>query len=848
MAKDKEQTGSRLFYLYPEIHHARQYEDDFYRAVFYLSPLIRRHDLLLIASSRDDSPYDHAPSAAFDGMVSDLAERIRDRVAVCPLEEAGERFERFEGQRTVCLWDERLHDHDPFLKNQDHFKVLRADHRLVQHSSSHYLRASSYNGQGTADQCRVAQQRLHKRLESLKHDRILLFGTGPALERVNLAELPPGVPIATNSMVKNKPMLDAMRPKIVVASDPIFHAGVSKYAQQFRQELVEALRLYDASFVFPMRDIGLYETILPDDVRERLIGIPTNDGPKINFDLFKTFSVTTTRNVMTHFLLPLAATLARDVLLAGFDGRRPEENDYFWSHSKSSQFIQEIPSIQEAHPAFFAIDYNDYYREHCKVVETYLHKMEQAGHRVFSMTDSHIPAVHSRFIEKTARRSWPRRGKRRRVSIVMPVSGPLELLKEAVASVQAQTIDDWELLAIPYGQTRKGAAMDWLQEEARTESRLEILTQEASSLPAALNLGLAAAAAHFVAFFSGTARLYPNALQRRLQALCGDADISVCAGRVDLVDLHGHRLKLRRGRLALTSLRHARSSPFHLSTLLGRAQVMKRFRFDVCRPYDEAWHFSLQILQNGFTIGSCGEDPLCEVHCFGARERFNDPLGRYAYAKLMLDSLLHPPPSCQSAKGIPVVLSESQVARARVRFLQVQFAAQVLIGDREAQRCLLRIFAEEPAVTFLQPLTLKIFEEIAIRCFAKPRSSRALHRSVVNRYDHIFDACERLQKIASQKDFSVAFRSFAIAAAKSLAAAEKRKLKLGAAERRVHRQGAWILCKNRLLRLRFELGDAFHAVRKNTQQSKQDFMEWQRELRRRWKRWRRQSKQKVPSR
>ncbi len=470
--KAMDQDNPRIFYLYPEIHDSLQYSDDFYRAIFYLSPLLRRGDTILVPSSRDDTPYGHAPATFLDGCVAELAAKVRDHVEIRPLKEANARFESFAGQHVICLWDETLRGKDPFLKRNG-ARLIRADHRRVQHASSIYLKASSLNGQGTPQQRRASKRRLGQLLDELRSERVLIFGTGPSLDQVDFETLPDGLHIATNSMITNRPLLAKMRPRLIVASDPIFHAGASKYAEEFRSLLVEAMRLYEASFIFPMRDIGIYENLLPEDVRSRLVGVPTKDDGKINLNLAGSFKVSSTRNVMTLFLLPLAANLAREVILVGFDGRPVEENSYFWSHSNAFQLVDHMSSIREAHPAFFNIDYDEYYRDHCTTVEAYLREMEAQGRVVASLTDSYIPPIKGRYLAPSAAAALSHRFERPQVSIVMPLGGSLAQLKEAVRSVQDQSVKDWELLCVDWNGEK--GSRGWLGREAKRDGRIVCL-------------------------------------------------------------------------------------------------------------------------------------------------------------------------------------------------------------------------------------------------------------------------------------------------------------------------------------------------------------------------------------
>ena len=127
------------------------------------------------------------------------------------------------------------------------------------------------------------------------------------------------------------------------------------------------------------------------------MGVPLAHLEGVNLDLRERFAVRHAPNVLTLLLLPLAATLGRgQVLISGCDGRAPRGESYFWRHHRPSQLEEEMASVRRAHPAFFQIDYLDYYREHCRLLEDWLRAGEARGLVFKSLTPSYIPALRKR--------------------------------------------------------------------------------------------------------------------------------------------------------------------------------------------------------------------------------------------------------------------------------------------------------------------------------------------------------------------------------------------------------------------------------------------------------------------
>ena len=52
-------------------------------------------------------------------------------------------------------------------------------------------------------------------------------------------------------------------------------------------------------------------------------------------------------------MIPLGATLSKDLYILGCDGRKPDEN-YFWKHDKASQFSRLMQELN-FHPDFSII-------------------------------------------------------------------------------------------------------------------------------------------------------------------------------------------------------------------------------------------------------------------------------------------------------------------------------------------------------------------------------------------------------------------------------------------------------------------------------------------------------------
>ncbi|WP_430401871.1 FkbM family methyltransferase [Hyphomonas sp.] len=225
-------------------------------------------------------------------------------------------------------------------------------------------------------------------------NRAYVFGTGPSLSDFAASHnFDDGHCVVSNSMVKNAELLRKLKPVAIVAADPIFHAGCSRYAAAFRSELIGAMRATGCYFITSLRDYSIFHAFLPADLRDRLISVPFDSTNGFNPDLAAQFSVQPLANILTLLLLPLAGAIAEEICVVGCDGRPIDENTYFWGHDKSAQFNEEMDNIKLVHPAFFAVDYSDYYSEHCANVSIAIDALQSRNKKVLSLTPSYIPAL-----------------------------------------------------------------------------------------------------------------------------------------------------------------------------------------------------------------------------------------------------------------------------------------------------------------------------------------------------------------------------------------------------------------------------------------------------------------------
>ncbi len=346
------------------------------------------------------------------------------------------------------------------------------------------------------------------------------------------------------------------------------------------------------------------------------------------------------------------------------------------------------------------------------------------------------------------------------ISIVLPVYNAERFLAEAIGSIRAQSAGDFELLCIDDGSTDGSAAI--LRSAAAEDPRIRVLSQANEGVSSARNRGLEEARGRFVCFVDADDIMLPGSLERRLERLSAPGEL-VCGGRAVFVDDAGRDLGMSFGRTDRVWYAGSFTMPFHLTSLMGQAHIMKRARFPEGIAHAEDWAYLVDILRAGWSVAGCGEAPLIAY-----RWHLDSTTGANSEAHLagclrLLDRLpaLAPQPLLEMERPPGALqLSARRVVRAKVRRLQAHFVALALAGEEKA----LRELAADPALS-LAPARAKwldedFFDVAAVRTFRLPRHSPELDRAVAERLDRAFESCALLPRDLPNRAFSLRFRSY----------------------------------------------------------------------------------------
>jgi glycosyltransferase involved in cell wall biosynthesis len=218
------------------------------------------------------------------------------------------------------------------------------------------------------------------------------------------------------------------------------------------------------------------------------------------------------------------------------------------------------------------------------------------------------------------------------VSIVLPTYNRAQLLPRAIASIEAQTFTDWELILVDDGSTddTKAVATGFA---ARLGGRMRYISRPNGGCGAARNTGIDAARGEFVAFLDSDDEFLPTKLARQLELFALRPELGLVYSDYSFIDVAGVRhasvfdemspiarevpaREVADGLHVCTgSLFDSLIRSYFVATIVGmvRREVLgDRIRWEAVGAYAEEWLFFLRVARAcraGFV-----DEPLCLHH------------------------------------------------------------------------------------------------------------------------------------------------------------------------------------------------------------------------------------------
>jgi len=226
--------------------------------------------------------------------------------------------------------------------------------------------------------------------------RCYVFGTGPSLASAYDLDFADGHRVICNTMVKNARLMDHIKPDFLLFGDAIYHFGPTRYAAAFRAALGEFARAHpQCKIIIPEYFYDHFCTANPS-LADSIHAIPPCSNDRVSMDWAADYCFHAYGNALNQLLLPLASTLSKEILLLGFDGRKPGDTR-FWSHDDESNFPDLLHTQELSHPAFFERDLADYAKTQGDDTELLMSVGEKAGITYRCLEPSTNPALAKRY-------------------------------------------------------------------------------------------------------------------------------------------------------------------------------------------------------------------------------------------------------------------------------------------------------------------------------------------------------------------------------------------------------------------------------------------------------------------
>ncbi|EAI2873407.1 TPA: glycosyltransferase family 2 protein [Campylobacter jejuni] len=504
---------------------------------------------------------------------------------------------------------------DSILKNMLAFKeqyglsveVIRIDHTKLQYADSCFLRFAEKIPNLHKKYKKISKNKILSLLKPLKTEKIYLFGTGPNSRYAFNYDYSDGLVIVCNSIVINKEVIKKLKPKIFVMADPIFHAGPSSYAEKFRNSLVEMFEINPCYIVVPLRDYHIYTTYLPNFMINFLIPIffkiPSKDENPFFIDIFKSFEVKLTNNILTLFQLPLAASLGSEIYIIGCDGRPKAKNSYFWSHNEEIQINDKLVDIRQIHKGFFQIEYNSYYGRHIYFLTRLLNELEKNKKRVINLTPSYITPLQERITDVVLKTEKEKKANYD-LSLIIPIFNMQEYIENNLNSLLEIQNLNYEIIAID--NFSEDSSLDLLLRQTKSNDKIKIYQnfKKVGQL-GAIETGLEVATGKYVLILDCDSILYLNKISIFLHMLTHNQEKKILFNLMDFISEKDYIFKNYNYTHSYSSFIFEREfvkKYIETHNDFSIKKILKQFSYLMIKSYDSIAQYIInpsQSLQNG---------------------------------------------------------------------------------------------------------------------------------------------------------------------------------------------------------------------------------------------------------
>jgi glycosyltransferase involved in cell wall biosynthesis len=235
------------------------------------------------------------------------------------------------------------------------------------------------------------------------------------------------------------------------------------------------------------------------------------------------------------------------------------------------------------------------------------------------------------------------------VSIILPFRNEAAFLPECLASIREQTLAEWELIAIDDGSD--DASPDVVARMAEEDGRVRLLRPGRVGLVAALNLGIAHAAAPLLARMDADDVMLPERLQAQREYMDAHPELALCGTQVELFpaeEVRGGYAEYVRWQNACVEPHDIAAnlyveSPFAHPSVMARTDVLREVGGYEDGPFPEDYELWLRLHAAGYAMGKVPRVLLRWRERDARTSRVDARYAREAFDRLRADHLARDP-------------------------------------------------------------------------------------------------------------------------------------------------------------------------------------------------------------
>ena len=179
----------------------------------------------------------------------------------------------------------------------------------------------------------------------------------------------------------------------------------------------------------------------------------------------------------------------------------------------------------------------------------------------------------------------------------MPAYNAGKHIKYAIDSISSQSYKNWELLIVDDQSTDDTRYI--AQGCIRIDRRIRLIKNEKRGVSSARNMGLEEAIGEIITFLDADDYYFEDALRDRVHHLVTNPDYYAVYCLTEIVDENLKKLNWVLGSRPVITFRDMHTCPFHINSLMLRAKLFDRFRFNENFSNGEDWLLWQRIARTG---------------------------------------------------------------------------------------------------------------------------------------------------------------------------------------------------------------------------------------------------------